>query len=66
MAQPTIKAVEMTRQIRDRLYLRLKNLTPAEQLAFFREHARLMNAKAAKLVKTKRKSIHANASLNEN
>ena len=59
MAQPTIKAVKMTRQIRDRMYLRLKNLTPAEQLAFFREHARLMNAKATKLMKTKRKRVHA-------
>ncbi len=59
MAQPTIKAVEMTRQIRDQMYLRLKNLSPAEQLVFFREHARLMNTKATKLMKTKRKRVHA-------
>lgn len=59
MAHQKIKTIEMTRQIRDRMYLRLKDLPPAEQLAFYREHARLMNAKAAKLVKTKHKPVHA-------
>jgi hypothetical protein len=58
MAQQTIKAVEMTRQIRDRIYGQMKDMSPAEQLAFFREHARLMNAQAKKLGKTKRKPVH--------
>jgi len=59
MAQQKIKAVEMTRQIRDKIYEQIKDMSPAEQLAFYREHARLMNAKAAKLVKPKRKPVHA-------
>lgn len=54
MAQLTIKAVEMTRQIRDKHYQQLLGLSRAERLAFYREQARLMNAKAAKLVKSKR------------
>ena len=54
-----INAVEMTRQIRDRIYEQVKDLSPAEQLAFYRERARLMNAKAAKLIKSKRKPVHA-------
>ncbi len=59
MAHQKIKAVEMTRKIRDRIYEQVKDLSPAEQLAFFREGARRMNAKAATLVKTKRKPVHA-------
>jgi hypothetical protein len=59
MAQLTIKAVEMTRQIRDKIYEQTKNMSRAELLAFYRERARRMNAKAATLVKTKRKPVHA-------
>lgn len=51
MAQLKIKAVEMTRQIRDKIYEQVKDLPPAEQLAFYRERARRMNAKAKKLIK---------------
>lgn len=54
-----IKAVEMTRKIRDRIYEQVKDLSPAEQLAFYREGARRMNAKAAVLIKRKRKPVHA-------
>jgi len=53
MAQLKIKAVEMTRRIRDKHYEQLIGLSQAERLAFYREQARLMNAKAAKLVKGK-------------
>jgi hypothetical protein len=49
----------MTREIRNRIYEQVKDLTPAEEVAFYREHARSMNAKAAKLGKTKRKRVHA-------
>jgi hypothetical protein len=59
MAQLTIKAVEMTRQIRDKHYEQLRGLSRAERLAFYREQARLMNAKAATLGKNKRKPVHA-------
>ena len=59
MVQPTIKAVEMTRQIRDKNYLRLQGLSRAQRIAFYREQARLMNAKAATLGKMKRKPVHA-------
>ncbi len=59
MAQQKIKAVEMTRQIRDKNYQRLLSLSHAERLAFYREQARLMNIKAAKLAKTKHKAVHA-------
>ena len=59
MAQQKIKAVEMTRQIRDKIYEQMKDMTPAEQLDFFREHARLMNEQARKLIEEKRKLEHA-------
>lgn len=59
MEQQTIKAVEMTRKIRDRIYEQVKDMSHAEQIAFFRERAHRMNAKAATLVKTKRKPVRA-------
>ena len=51
MAEQKIDAVKMTRSIRDKNYERLRHLSRAERLAFYREQARLMNAKAATLVK---------------
>jgi hypothetical protein len=36
----------MTRRIRDRNYERLRYLSRADRLAFYREQARLLNAKA--------------------
>ena len=59
MAELTIKAVEMTRQIRDKHYEQLRGLSRAERLAFYRERARLMNAKAEKLIEAKRKRVNA-------
>ncbi|MBI5301392.1 MAG: hypothetical protein HY868_04575 [Chloroflexi bacterium] len=59
MENQNIKAVEMTRQIRDKIYEQIKDMSPAEQLAFFREHARLVNEKAEKLIKAKRTPTHA-------
>ena len=50
MAQQ-IDAIQMTRSIREKNCERLCNLSRAERLAFYREQARLMNAKAATLVK---------------
>ena len=41
----------MTRQIRDKNYGRLRHLSPADRLAFYQEQARLMNAKAAAMVR---------------
>lgn len=51
MAQLKIKAVEMTRQIRDKHYQQLLGLSRKERLAFYREQARLMNEKAKKIVR---------------
>ena len=51
MVEQRIDAVKMTRSIRDRNYERLRHLSRAERLAFYREQARLMNAKATTLVK---------------
>jgi hypothetical protein len=51
MAEQKIDAVKMTRSIRDKNYERLRHLSRAERLAYYREQARLMNAKAATLVK---------------
>lgn len=52
MDEQKIDAVKMTRSIRDKNYERLRHLSHAERLAFYREQARLMNAKAATLVKS--------------
>ena len=54
-----INAVEMTRKIRDRIYGQMKNMSPAEELAFYREHASLMNEKAEQILEAKRKLEHA-------
>jgi hypothetical protein len=51
MAEQKIDAVKMTRNIRDKNYERLRHLSRAERLAFYREQARLMNARAAELTK---------------
>jgi len=52
MVQVKIKAVEMTRQIRDKNYERLRGMSRAERLEYFREQARLMNEKAETLLKS--------------
>jgi len=54
-----INAVEMVRQIRDKMYEQTKDMSRAELLAFDREHARLMNEKAEQLLKQKREREHA-------
>jgi hypothetical protein len=55
-----IDAVKMTRNIRDKNYERLRHLSRAERLAFYREQARLMNAKAAALMKAEASTpVHA-------
>ena len=41
----------MTRRVSDRNYERLRHLSRAERLAFYQEQARLMNAKAAAMVR---------------
>jgi len=51
MAEQKIDAIMMTRSIRDKNYERLHHLSRAERLAYYREQASLMNAKAATLVK---------------
>lgn len=53
MANLKSKAVEMTQRIRDKNYARLHTMSRAERLAFYREQARIMNAKAMTLVKGK-------------
>lgn len=54
MAELEIDAVKMVRSIRDRNYERLRHLSRTERLAFYQEQARLMNAKAATLIKTEK------------
>jgi hypothetical protein len=44
MREPEIRAVEMVRRIRDAHYERLKDLSPQEKIAFFRERARALHA----------------------
>lgn len=56
MAQK-IKAVEMTRRIREKNYERLQGMSRAKRLAFYRERAKRMNAKAAQLAKTKKSKL---------
>ena len=51
MAEPKIDTIKMTQTIRDKNYERLRNLSREERLAFYREQALRMNAKAAILNK---------------
>jgi hypothetical protein len=44
MREPEIRAVEMVRRIRDAHYERLKDLSPKEKIAFYREKARALHA----------------------
>jgi hypothetical protein len=44
MPEPQMKAVEMVRRIRDAHYERLKDSSPQEKIAFFREKARRLHA----------------------
>lgn len=44
MAEPKIKTVEMVRSIRDAHYEKVKDLSPQEKIAFFREKARALHA----------------------
>ena len=44
MSEPQMKAVEMVRGIRDAHYERLKNSSPQEKIAFFREKARRLHS----------------------
>ena len=43
MPEPRLKAVEMVRSIRDAHYERLKDSSPQEKIAFFREKARRLH-----------------------
>ena len=51
MAEQKSDAIAMTRHIRDKSYEHLRHLSRAERLAFYQEQARLMNAKAAAMVR---------------
>lgn len=44
MDEPEIKTVEMVRSIRDAHYEKLKDLSPQEKIAFFREKAGALHA----------------------
>jgi hypothetical protein len=48
MHEREIRAVEMVRSIRDAHYERLKDLSPREKIAFFREKARALHADLGK------------------
>ena len=45
MTKPTLKAVEMTRRIRDQHYEQLKDKTYAERIAFYQEQARELHTR---------------------
>lgn len=45
MPEPSIKAVELVRSIREAHYALIKSFTPQEKIAFFREKARALHAK---------------------
>ena len=47
MTKTQIKAVNMTRTIRDKHAAALQNVTPAERIAFYREKARQMRTVAS-------------------
>jgi|GEM_PF-2019082 len=47
-----IKAVEMTRRIRDLNYQRTRGMTHEQRLAFYKEHAGKMHAEAKQLLET--------------
>lgn len=53
MTRKRIDAIEMTRGIRDENHERLRGLSRAERLAYYKEQARLMNEKAATLAITR-------------
>ena len=59
MAEQKIDTIKMTRTIRDKHYELLRHLSRAERLAFYREQARLMNDKAAILIKETMSQIRA-------
>jgi hypothetical protein len=44
MPEPNIKTVELVRSIREAHYAALKDLSPKERIAFFREKARALHA----------------------
>jgi len=44
MQEPRIRTMDMVRSIRDAHYERLKDLSPEEKIAFFREKARSLHA----------------------
>ena len=44
MPEANIRAVELVRSIREAHYASLKDLTPSEKIAFFREKARALHA----------------------
>ena len=53
MEAKKIKAVEMTRQIRDKHAEQLNDKSPAERIAFYREQAQKMTEKIPTLLKDK-------------
>jgi hypothetical protein len=46
MEKTNIKTLEVTRHIRDEHYEQLKDKTREERMTFYREKARMLNAKA--------------------
>ena len=53
MTDPQIDAIKMTRIIREGNHERLRGLSRPERLAYYREQASRMNARAATLAKTR-------------
>ena len=53
MTHQKIDAIEMTRGIREKNHERLNSMPRSERLAYYKEQARRMNARAAALLSAK-------------
>jgi hypothetical protein len=60
MKKTEIKAIEMIRRIREAQYEQLKDKTTQERIAFYREKARRMNARAKTILQA-RQGMEQNA-----
>ncbi|HQZ99899.1 MAG TPA: hypothetical protein PLJ62_06870 [Thermoflexales bacterium] len=59
MEEININAVEMTRQIRDRIYEQTRGFSSAELIAFYRERAKIFNSGAA--TRKRKMAVHSPA-----
>ena len=58
MPEPSFKAVELVRSIREKHYARLKGSSAQEKIAFFREKARALHAALGRSEELPREQPH--------